>query len=98
VIADFGVCPFTIDAEKAGIPVGAVRYSPLCAIRAMIERNAYRYRVSRAHTAEEAFYRFWEEVAGLLTKDDKVLVSLVIHYLFFILFRLAYYVCFSNQS
>jgi hypothetical protein len=27
VMADFGVCPFTINAENAGIPMGAVRYS-----------------------------------------------------------------------
>lgn len=27
VIADFGVCPFTADSEKAGIPMGNVRYT-----------------------------------------------------------------------
>jgi hypothetical protein len=47
VIADFGVCPFTIDPDRAGIPMGGVRY-----------------RVSRAKEADEAFLRFWEEVAG----------------------------------
>ena len=26
VIADFGVCPFTIDKNRAGIPMGGVRY------------------------------------------------------------------------
>ena len=26
VIADFGVCPFTMDSERAGIPMGGVRY------------------------------------------------------------------------
>lgn len=26
IIANFGVCPFTIDAKRAGIPVGGVRY------------------------------------------------------------------------
>ena len=25
VIADFGVCPFTMDADRAGIPVGVLR-------------------------------------------------------------------------
>lgn len=27
VIADFGICPFTINSNKAGIPVGSVRYT-----------------------------------------------------------------------
>jgi hypothetical protein len=27
VIADFGICPFTIDPERAGIPMGGVRYT-----------------------------------------------------------------------
>ena len=27
IIADFGVCPFTIDPERAGIPMGGVRYT-----------------------------------------------------------------------
>jgi hypothetical protein len=27
VIADFGVCPFTVDKERAGIPMGGVRYA-----------------------------------------------------------------------
>lgn len=27
VIADFAVCPFTIDPNRAGIPLGGVRYS-----------------------------------------------------------------------
>jgi hypothetical protein len=27
VIADFSVCPFTVDANRAGIPLGGVRYS-----------------------------------------------------------------------
>jgi len=27
VIADFNVCPFTVDPEKAGIPMGGVRYT-----------------------------------------------------------------------
>ena len=27
VMADFGVCPFTIDANRAGIPMGGVRYT-----------------------------------------------------------------------
>lgn len=26
VIADLGVCPFTVDAERAGLPVGGIRY------------------------------------------------------------------------
>jgi len=25
VIADFGVCPFTMDPDRAGIPMGGVR-------------------------------------------------------------------------
>ena len=25
VIADFGVCPFTMDPERAGLPMGGVR-------------------------------------------------------------------------
>jgi hypothetical protein len=47
VIADFNVCPFTMDPNKAGIPMGNVRYN-----------------LSRAKTAEEAFYRYWEEVSS----------------------------------
>jgi len=27
MIADFGICPFTIDPERAGIPMGGVRYT-----------------------------------------------------------------------
>jgi hypothetical protein len=27
IIADFGVCPFTMDPERAGIPMGGVRYT-----------------------------------------------------------------------
>lgn len=27
MIADFGICPFTIDPDKAGIPIGGVRYT-----------------------------------------------------------------------
>jgi hypothetical protein len=27
IIADFGICPFTIDPERAGIPMGGVRYT-----------------------------------------------------------------------
>lgn len=45
VIADFNVCPFTMDPNRAGIPMGNVRYS-----------------LSRAKTAEEAFFRYWQEV------------------------------------
>lgn len=54
MIADFAVCPYTMDAERAGVPLGQVRYT-----------------VSRAHTAEEAFFRYWEEVQAVLATSEK---------------------------
>lgn len=55
MIADFSVCPFTMDPDRAGIPLGGVRYS-----------------ISRATSAEEAFYRYWQEVQVLLATPEKV--------------------------
>eukprot|EP01041_Mallomonas_annulata_P006512 gene6512-13151_t len=54
VIADFGVCPFTMDPNRAGIPVGGVRYQ-----------------LSRAKTADEAFFVFWNEVLHLLNTTER---------------------------
>lgn len=61
VIAGFNVCPFTMDALKAGIPQGGVRYS-----------------ISRAHTAEEAFLRYWEEVEILLKSTEKEISTVLL--------------------
>lgn len=61
VIADFAVCPFTVDAHRSGIPVGGVRY-----------------RISRAHTPEEAFLRYWEEVQLLLSTTEKEISTILL--------------------
>jgi hypothetical protein len=49
VITDFGVCPFTTDPNRAGIPMGGVLYT-----------------VSRAKSADEAFFAFWQGKPDLL--------------------------------
>lgn len=61
VIADFGICPFTIDPERAGIPMGGVRYT-----------------VSRAKDADEAFFRYWEEVEALLSSTEKEMATVLL--------------------
>jgi hypothetical protein len=57
------VCPFTVDPDKAGIPIGGVRY-----------------RVSRAKSPDEAFFRYWEELK-LLQVDFIFFIS---YFLFFL--------------
>jgi len=61
VIADFAVCPFTVDPDRAGIPMGGVRYS-----------------VSRATSADEAFYRYWEEVMIVLQTPERAMATVLL--------------------
>jgi len=61
VIAGLSVCPFTIDPDKAGIPLGGVRY-----------------RVSRAKSVDEAFFRYWEELKLLQTVPEKEISTVLL--------------------
>lgn len=61
VICDLGVCPFTVSVNKAGIPLGGVRYT-----------------VSRARGVDEAFLRFWEDVAALLMSSEKEMSTVLL--------------------
>ena len=61
VICDLGVCPFTVSVNRAGIPLGGVRYT-----------------VSRAKGVDEAFLRFWEDVAALLISSEKEMSTVLL--------------------
>jgi len=61
VICDLGVCPFTVSVNRAGIPLGGVRYT-----------------VSRAKGVDEAFLRFWEDVAALLVSSEKEMSTVLL--------------------
>ena len=81
VIAGLGVCPFTIDPDKAGIPIGGVRY-----------------RVSRAKTPDEAFFRYWEELKLLQVSCFFFFLFCSFVLLFFCSFVLLFFCSFLSPS